>query len=649
LFHYFRELVSWNEQQWDAYKNVNQKFADAVTKQYEPGDIIWVHDYHLLLLPAMLREEIPDALIGFFNHIPFPSYETFRILPQRREILNGMLGADLLGFHTYDYVRHFLDSLSHILGYEHTYDTISIDNRQIKADIFPMGIDYQKFEQAVSEPTVQHEIAGIRRKYAGYKIFLSVDRLDYTKGILKRLEAYDAFLEKNPAFQGRVVLVLVAVPSRTTVCHYRQLKEEVDQLVGDITGRYATLGWTPISYFYDTLSSETLTAMYHVADIALVTPLRDGMNLMAKEFLATRTDGSGVLILSEMAGASSELGEALIINPFNREDIVQAMERAMVMPPDEQVTRNRQMQDRLRRYDINYWVRDFIRELHLTREESNARKARSLTGTERARFLKTYKDATNRLIFLDYDGTLMGFTDLPSSAVPDEPVLALVRRLASIPGNEVVIVSGRDRVTLGTWFGDIPVGMVAEHGIWSKRADGDWQISDNLTKDWKEEILPVMNLFAERTPGSFIEEKEYSLVWHYRKTGPKLGELRSRELNNRLRFITANKNLEVLKGNKIIEVKNSSVNKGQAALQWISRRKWDFILAVGDDQTDEYLFDVVPDGQYSVKVGFSQSGARYNLSSVPEVRSLLADCILTDSAGDGESQVPVADNQSYLL
>lgn len=629
LFHYFRSRVTCNSKQWKAYINVNRKYLEALHKVYKPGDTIWVHDYHLLLLPAMLREEFPDATIGFFNHIPFPSYEIFRALPWRRELLEGMLGADLIGFHTYDYVRHFLECVDRILGYRHTHGEISAGNHLIKVDSFPMGIDYNIFQNAVSEKTVQDEIKKIRQTYEGYKLLLSFDRLDYTKGIIRRLKAFDTFLKRNPEYHGKVVLILIAVPSRTAVSHYRQLKKQVDGLVGSITGRYGTLDWTPIRYFYDTLPFESLIATYHVADVALVTPLRDGMNLMAKEFLATRTDGSGVLILSEMAGASSELGEAIVINPFNRNEFVEAIETALSMPAEEQVSRNRQMQERLKRYQVEDWAYDFIHQLEAAKEENIQRGARILSRTVKSTLLLNYKNSKKRLIFLDYDGTLVPFEDRPEFAVPDEKLLKSLDVLSAIPGNEVVIISGRDRETLNLWSEGLAIGIVAEHGIWIRKAGPEWEMIEPLQNNWKEEILMVLKLYVDRTPGSFIEEKEFSLAWHYRKTDPLLGETRARELKDQLMFITAHMNLEVLEGSRVIEVKNASINKGKAALKWLSDGEWDFVLAVGDDWTDEYLFDVMPEDAYSIKVGFTRSKARYNIPSIKDVRTLIDDCILT--------------------
>ncbi len=626
LFHYFRSLCSWDTCSWDAYVGVNRRFCDAVVAQYRQGDIIWVHDYHLMLLPAMIREQIPGATIGFFLHIPFPSNELFRVLPWREEILKGLLGSDLIGFHTYDYVRHFLNSVRRLVGYEHTYGEIKAGERLIRADTFPMGIDYGRFAGSVHEPGVQQEIHQIREKYTNQRILLSFDRLDYTKGIPQRLKAFDAFLEKNPEWQGRVAMIVVAVPSRTTVSQYQSLKKEVDELIGNIVGKYGTMNWTPIQYFYDVLPFSKLVALYHTADVALVTPLRDGMNLMAKEYLATKEDGRGVLILSEMAGASMELGEAVIVNPFDEDGIVRGIETALVMPEQEQIERNRGMQHRLQRYYVRRWAEDFLQRLTAVRKRQSEREARILSQNLRFHLIREYQESSRRLILLDYDGTLVPFADRPEKAVPDSELATIMRNLTAIPENEVVIISGRDKETLERWFGGFDVGLIAEHGIWIRERGGSWEMIEALNDDWKEEVLPILERFVERTPGTFVEVKNYSLVWHYRKADPGLGAMRAIELKDTLIDFTANRGIDILDGNKVIEVKNASINKGRAAHQWIPRADWDFILAMGDDWTDEYLFEALPQNAYSIKIGLEPSKARFSMVSLDQVRYLLSEC-----------------------
>ncbi len=631
LFHYFPLYTIYDENFWEAYKRVNEAFCDVVVEVAEPGDIIWVHDYHLMLLPKLIREKLQDTTIGFFLHIPFPSFEIFRLLPYRNEILEGLLGADLVGFHTYDYVRHFLDSVSRILGYEHSFCQIATSNRVIRADTFPMGIDYERFAKARENPEVQKEINEIREK-AGKaderKIILSIDRLDYTKGISQRLEAFDLFLEQNPEYKEKVSLVLVANPSRTGIEHYMWLKKEVDELVGKINGKHGTIAWMPVWYMYRFLSFNPLVAFYNLADVALITPLRDGMNLIAKEFTATKTDGKGVLILSEMAGAAKELGEAIIVNPNNKEGVAEAIKEALEMPDEEQIERNSIMQNRLKRYNVMLWARDFMERLSQIKEVQQELHARRLTYETQKKLISNYLESNKRLILLDYDGTLVPFAKEPEKAKPDEEILRLLKALAQEPENDVVIISGRDKETLEKWFGSLNAGLVAEHGVWIKeKKEGTWEMIEPLMNDWKEEIRPILELYMDRTPGSFIEEKDFSLVWHYRKADPELASVRSRELKDDILHLTANLNLGVLEGSKVIEIKNTGINKGRIALHWLSKEKWDFILAIGDDWTDEDTFDVLPESAFSIKVGLGPSRARFNLDSVTNVRLLLEEVV----------------------
>jgi trehalose 6-phosphate synthase/phosphatase len=623
LFHYFPLYAEYREDFWRAYERVNTAFANVVSGIARPNDIIWIHDYHLMLLPKILRERLPKATVGFFLHIPFPSFEIFRLLPWRNQILEGLLGADLVGFHTYDYTGHFLDSVHRLLGYEVTMGQITAADRVVRADAFPMGINYAQFSNVDQDPQAQAERKRFHRKLGDCRVILSVDRLDYTKGIPQRLEAFSMFLDRNPKFKRKVILVLLVVPSRTKVEHYIQLKKQLDGLVGEINGKHGTIGWMPVWYLYRSLPFHPLAALYSLADVALVTPLRDGMNLVAKEYTATKTDGKGVLILSETAGAAQELGEAIIINANNQEEIAQALAKALEMPEQEQIERNRTMQKRLRRYDVEQWANEFMDKLLSTKKLQREMEEKGLTSEMQRKLASDFQDSDKALLLLDYDGTLVPFSAKPMEAMPGAKLLRLLKKFTKNPGTEVVLISGRDKDTLESWFGSLDVGLVAEHGVWIKEKDGEWETIETLTSSWKEEVHPILESWVDRTPGSFIEEKEFSLVWHYRKANPRLGELRARELMNNLSDITANLNLQVLEGSKVVEVKNTDINKGRTASRWISREKWDFILALGDDWTDEDTFKALPSTAWSIKVGFGASAARFSLSSPSKVTSLL--------------------------
>jgi len=625
LFHYFTQYAKYDEVTWRSYKQVNEAFFEVIMKVIEPGDTIWVHDYHLMLLPKLIREEIQDATIGFFLHIPFPSFEVFRLLPWRKEILNGLLGADLIGFHSFDYVRHFNSSISRLLGYESTFGQIKVDNRLAKVDTFPMGIDYERFSSAVTESAVQDEIKQIRDEVGERKIIFSIDRLDYTKGILKRLESFDLFLDNNPEYEEKVTLILVAVPSRTGVEQYELLKKQLDELVGRINGQHGKIGWVPVWYLYQFLPFRTLVALYNIADIALITPLRDGMNLIAKEFIATKLDGKGVLILSEMAGAAREMGEALIINPNDKVEVANALKEALTMPEEVQIENNKLMQERLRRYNVVRWAEDFMDGLSSIKEIQQELYGTKLTHERKKMLIEKYLKSKKRLLLLDYDGTLIPFEKKPTKAKPDAELLETLKCLNQNPNNTIVIISGRDKEILEKWLSDLKLEMIAEHGVWLKEKEITWQMIELLRNDWKEEIRPLLERYVDRTPGALIEEKDFSLVWHYRRVDPELALIRAGELKAALLDLLANLNVAVLEGNKVIEIKNIGINKGKAALKWISKDMWDFILAIGDDVTDEDIFAVIPESGYSIKVGLGPSHAKFSVKSFREVRSLLTE------------------------
>jgi trehalose 6-phosphate synthase/phosphatase len=623
LLHGFTQYVTYDRNSWRAFEKVNEIFANSVLKIAEPDDMVWIHDYHLMLLPSLIREEHPDMTIGFFLHTPFPSSDVFRLLPWREEILYGLLAADLLGFHTYSYVQNFLMTVRRLLGLNHTLGKIIIGDHIAKVDSFPIGIDYQLFAAAETKPKVQASIDKLSRRLGKTKKILSIDRLDYTKGVLHRLKGFDLFLKSYPEYRGKVTLVLVAVPSRTKVKRYQSLKKNVDELIGKINGDYGKVGWTPIQYMYHSLPFHRLLALYRISDVAMVTPLADGMNLIAKEYIATKTDGKGVLVLSEMAGAVEELREAIIVNPNSIDEIAEALKKALSMPKEEQIRRNRTMQERLCSYNINVWADDFMNSLSQVKKDQQELRAKEVGSKIKAKIIDDYLRSESQLIFLDYDGTLVPFASTPEAAKPDAELQNLLCSLAEDAKNQVVIISGRNKESLEEFFENVDIGLVAEHGAWIRNDQGKWTTIGDYNTDWKETIRPILERFKRRTPGALVEEKDFSLVWHYRRADPELSAVRVAELKETLYFLTANLELDVAEGNKIVEVKNAGINKGHAAMKWMSKKKWDFILAVGDDVTDEDLFSELPDFAYSIKVGLAPSKAKFRFKSQKEVRLLL--------------------------
>jgi trehalose 6-phosphate synthase/phosphatase len=623
VFHYFLQFANFDHKLFDAYVEANKKFCDAVLDVASEDDTIWIHDYQLLLLPQMVRKKLPHVGIGFFQHIPFPSYEVFRMIPWRKKILRGMLGADLVGFHTYDDMRHFLSSVSRLAGIPNSRGRIVAANRIIEVDSFPMGIDYQKYALSAASPkTIDKEIQ-FRSSLGNQKLIVSIDRLDYSKGLPKRLEAFEQFLIQYPEFQEKVSLIMVVVPSRDNVPQYRELKETVDLLVGRINGRLAKLNWMPIHYFYRSFELESISAFYRMAHVAMVTPMRDGMNLVCKEFIASKLDKTGVLVLSEMAGASKELSDAILINPNNSEQMIEAIHQALTMPEEEQIVHISLMQETLKRYNIHHWVKMFMNRLEHILEEQKSMATKNLDSRMALQITGNYEKAKERMLFLDYDGTLSPFHPDPQFAKPDANLLNLLKKLTANGKNRVIIISGRDRATLQKWLGHLDIDIIAEHGVWLREKSADWETITKLHSEWKEQFRPVMDTYVNRTPGSFIEEKDHSLVWHFRKVETGLGELRSRELTSHLKYLSNGKNLQVLEGDMVVEVKNAYVNKGNAAKKWLDTYAHDFVIAIGDDWTDEDTFKAMPESAITVKVGNTSSAAKYNLPSVKEVRAFL--------------------------
>jgi trehalose 6-phosphate synthase/phosphatase len=621
LFHYFPNFASFENEFWDEYKKLNEIFCDEVMKVVKPGDILWIHDYHLMLLPAMLREKVNNP-IGFFLHIPFPSFEMYRLFPResRKDILKGLLGSDLIGFHTYDYAQYFLRSVLRILGKENHMGTINFPDRVVKVGTFPMGIEFDKFHNM--------DVSPFPSKKPGPdepKIILSVDRLDYSKGILNRLQGYELFLKKHPEWHGKVFLNMVVVPSRTGVTSYQKIKRRLDELVGNINGNFGKVNWTPIIYQYTSFPHKELIAHYRMSAVSLITPLRDGMNLVAKEYIASLNDQKGVLILSEFTGAAKELGETIIINPNNINEIADSLAEALSIPDEEQIRRNTLMQKRLKRYNVTRWANDYVDNLlDISRVSSFTSKSKIFKPEINQKLLKNYQEAKNRIIIVNYDGTLVPLTRDPEEAKPSDELKKLLVNLNKTDKTDIVIISGRAKEYLDNWLGKTPVNISAEHGTWIHEAtDKQWKLFKPLSNEWKDEILPILELYTERLPGAYIEEREYSISWHYHKADIEQASYLSKEVSDHLLSITTNIGVQVLKGKKIIEVSNSGINKGELAMHWLSRKNYDFVLAMGAGWTDEMLFQTIPEHAWTVRVGMLKTDAKYVIKSQEDALNLL--------------------------
>ncbi|HYY48981.1 MAG TPA: bifunctional alpha,alpha-trehalose-phosphate synthase (UDP-forming)/trehalose-phosphatase [Thermoplasmata archaeon] len=640
LFHYFSSSATYSPSEWSAYQKANELFCERLDGLLASGDRVWIHDSQLMLLPGLLRERRPNLEIGFFLHIPFPPWDLLRALPWRREILEGLLGADLIGFHTFDYAQAFLTGVRRLLGLDNDIGRLVVGHRAVQVDVFPMGIDFQRFALDHAE-TGSGALGSRQGPPAGGKLSFSLSRLDYTKGIPQQLLAIAAFLERHPEWRRKYTHLLVVSPSREKADGYTEMRRKIDELVGRINGQFGGLDWTPIRYIYRQIEFGDLIGLYRNSDVALITPLRDGMNLVAKEYLAARSDERGVLVLSEMAGAAKELTEALLVNPNNVDEVASALHEALIMPEQEQVRRNRAMRRRLEEYNLRRWASDFLESLENAAQVSKSLSVRLLAPDQRADILRAYRKARRRLLLLDYDGTLVPFAANPSDAIPPSSLRDRIQALAADPRNVVVLLSGRRREDLKTWFGGLGLTLVAEHGAWAfTPAEGRWRNTAPLENRWKDRIRPILEHFVNRIPGSSVEEKDYSLAWHYRKASLETGFAAAGDLIEALTNLTANSDLQVLSGSRVVEVKSTRMTKGLYFTSQLADKGWDFIFAVGDDQADESLFAALPQESHSIRVGLVASAARSNVESPEDILSLLGDM-------GGESRVRESDRKSF--
>ncbi len=634
LFHYFTEFGSYVPEQFEAYRRVNQRFADVVCELAEPGDAVWVHDYHLMLLPRMLRDRGLDVRIGFFLHIPFPADETFRILPQRVEILRGLLGADLIGMHTYDYAYNYLRSVRRILGIEAQGGTVRMRDHNVRVEAHPLGIDTEEFHEKAYSSDAERFLTQLKRNVGDRQVILGVDRLDYTKGLLLKLRAFERLLERSPRWAERVLFLQLAVPTRAGIHAYQDLKGEVERRVSEINGVHGSPLMSPINYLYQTVSQEELCALYRLADVCFVSPVRDGLNLVAKEYVVCRDDGGGTLVISEFAGAVSELGEALRVNPWDIEGTANQLERALEMSLGERNERMMPMHSRVLQNDVHRWVRDFMSSL----EGAGAVPMGvppMLTSTVLADTLSNnFRSAESSLVMLDYDGSLREFCDRFEDAAPTAEILGLLHRFGNREDVKVFINSGRDHQTLGEWFDDCPIDLIAEHGAWMKEAgEKGWRLLGVLDTSWKSDVIGILDDYVVRTPGARIEEKETALAWHYRQTEETLGNWQALELVSLLENTLRGEPVQVLHGSKVVEVRQQGLTKARAYDLVLERfGPFDFELATGDDRTDEDLFLHVGANVHTVKIGSGSSAAKVAVASPRSLREMLT-ALLRAKAG----------------
>ncbi|KAJ3215868.1 Trehalose-6-P synthase/phosphatase complex synthase subunit [Dinochytrium kinnereticum] len=802
LFHYHPGEITFDEDHWEAYQQANVAFAEALSKVVKDGDLIWVHDYHLMLLPALLKERLgsrmPNVKIGFFLHTPFPSSEIYRILPVRKQILLGVLHSDLIGFHTYDYARHFLSSCTRILGLQSNPNGVEFEGRMVHVGTFPIGIDPAQFIEGLSKPSIQNRISFLEERFKGCKVLVGVDRLDYIKGVPQKLYAFEQFLEEHPEWVGKVVLIQVAVPSRQDVEEYKQLQDTVNSLVGRINGRFGTIEFTPIHFLHKSVNFDELVSLYAIGDACLVTSTRDGMNLVSYEYVASQKNKNGVLILSEFAGAAQSLNGAIIVNPWNSEDLSHAIHDAVIMSSENRIANHDKIFRYIMKYTAAHWGLTFVRELQRVTKEYDPTKLIRFPVEKVVEELKSSN--TKKVIFLDYDGTLTNSHKLPEFAQPTSVLKSILKKLASRKDFYVYILSGRSRKYLDRWFLDTGIGLSSEHGCFYRHpdklvnvlsvevdeseveeedivdasiasalgpegsppevqelrlprdfdspptpdsdisgptlppkmapsdeevpeeqhtatltipmpintpagfyapfkgipaapvphspslnapgsltysigerlmssntravslagstattpnrssstagdallsrnprrsSDGWLALSNHINPSWRDIIRPLFEHYTERTPGSFIEEKEVNITWNYRQADPEFGSWQAAELQVNLEKILSHMAVSVILGTKTVELRPSLVDKSIAAraiLRDLGIPPEELtVVCMGDGQTDEAIFHyfkqdpqaVAGAGCYTATVGKKQTEASFYVDSVRDVEKFI--------------------------
>ena len=627
LLHYMPNFMRYDPAWWDHYHTANQRFADKVLEMAQPGDLVWVHDYQLMLMPQMLHERMPELKIGFFLHTPFPSFETFRCHPKRRELVAGLLGANLIGFHTFGYMRHFRSTVLRLLGLESEITRIRSDDGHVSSmGVFPIGINSRKFDETLDTPEFAQRRDEFVAANAGKRIVLSVERMDYTKGILHRLDAIEQFLQPLTADERDAIkFIFVSVPSREEVEEYKDLREETEARIGRINGTYATLNSSPIRFIHGSVEFTDLCALYATADVGMVTPLIDGMNLVAKEYIACQRDHQGALILSEFAGAAEELSNATLVNPYDARTVAEKLTEALALSDEEKRACNEPMRARVMKFDAQHWARTFIEQLRATETAQAAAEEGVESAAEQLR--EAIASEERVALFLDYDGTLREMEREPRAAKPTDEIRGLLEQLNEHEQIDLFIVSGRSHQDLESFFPEPIFGCVAEHGAAIRRAgQADWEQWDrDVSYAWKDEIRDVLRLYEQSTPGSWVEEKRTSLVWHFRNTDPEFGTWKAHQLTHELGTMMANEPVKIRQGRKIVEITSAEVSKGGAIRRLLHERDYAAVLCAGDDQTDESMFELDAANLISVKIGSEPSRARFRLRDPAAFRAFLGE------------------------
>lgn len=702
LFHYMLPLSGdlggrFDRSLWQAYVSVNKIFADKVMEVISPDeDIVWVHDYHLMILPTFLRKRFNRLKLGFFLHSPFPSSEIYRTLPVRDELLRALLNADLIGFHTFDYARHFLSCCSRMLGLAYKsqrgYIGLEYYGRTVSIKILPVGIHMSQLQNVLNLPETETKVAELKEQFKGQTVLLGVDDMDIFKGISLKLLALEQFLMQHAEWRGKVVLVQIANPARGRGRDVEEVQSETHSTAIRINETFGRPGYEPVALIDHPLQFYERIAYYAISECCLVTAVRDGMNLIPYEYIICRQANEklnrtldsdlsvpkkSMLIVSEFIGCSPSLSGAIRVNPWNIDSVAEAMEVALAMRDSEKHMRHEKHYRYVSTHHVGYWARSFLQDLERTCRDHARRRCwgigfglgfRVIALDPNFRKLSVehivsaYKRTRNRAILLDYDGTMMPQTSINKTPTPE--ALAILNRLCHDPNNVVFLVSNTDKETLSRWFSSCDkLVLAAEQGYFMReKQDSEWETCvPVLDFDWKQIAEPVMKVYTETTDGSTIEAKESALVWHYQYADPDFGSCQAKELLDHLESVLSNEPVSVKSGQHFVEVKPQGVNKGIVAERLLETMREknmlpEFVLCIGDDRSDEDMFEVITGATagpsmstiaevFACTVGQKPSKAKYYLEDTVEIVRMLQGLA---TASDQLARAAIASQSSQI-
>lgn len=691
-FHYImgtptdgREEAEW----WHDYVKFNEAYASKIISHYQPGDIIWIHDYYLLLLPQLIRMQFPNAIIGTFLHCPFPSSEYFRALAKRQQLLDGLLGSNKVSFQNESFARHFISSCKRILGSElASPNQILAYGLIINVDSLPIGIDIPRIEYDAFNSVIDEKVAQLRETYSHNqkKIIVGRDRLDSVRGVLQKLQAFETFLEMYPEWRDRVLLIQVSSPSNL---HSAKVEAQITELISSINAKYGTLHSMPVHHYQMRIDKDEYLALLRVADLGLITSVRDGMNTTALEYVIAQKHNHSPLVLSEFSGTASVLQDAIIVNPWDSVAVAKSIYDALNLSSE----RKSYMENKLYHsvLSVQQWTHVYLTQLIGEIEIDNGTKVLTLS-LDRPQLLDHYKQSKRRLFLFDYDGTLTPIVTDPAAAIPSSRLIDIFQKLSEDPQNMIWIISGRDQAFLEKWIGsnNPKIGLSAEHGCFMKDINShEWvNLTSEVDMSWQDKVEDLYMEYNVKTPGANTEKKKVALTWHYRRADPELGEFNAKQLVNELNAkIAPHYDVEVMEGKANVEVRPSFVNKGEIVKRLVLAKHGspqthlnvdldnehaalpDFIVCLGDDKTDEDMFvklnDIEKDwidqdisknrsfdnyGIYSIKVGSASqaTNAKFHLNNPTQVLDTLGLLIGEISIFETASSTLELDDRGHL-